>query len=77
MFDCKDPKKSESMSNCYTKLSQESVKHITQLLETQNLIHPREDQNESMVTMNSAENAQLTNRNESKDDLRKYVKMVS
>lgn len=73
----KGPKKSESMPNCYTKLSQES-KHTAQPLETHNLIsaQPFEDQNESLITINSVENTSLS-RNESKDDLRKYVKMVS
>jgi len=77
-FDSKNPKKSESMQNCYTKLSQELMKHTAQSLEARNLINAQsvEDHNESMVTMNSIENGPLTNRNESKDDLRKYVKMV-
>lgn len=77
-FDSKGPKKSESLPNCYTKLSQESIKH-TQSLDTHNLIgaQPLEDQNESVITMNSIENTPLTSKNESKDDLRKYVKMVN
>ncbi|KYM98758.1 PREDICTED: uncharacterized protein LOC108777363 [Cyphomyrmex costatus] len=75
----KGPKKSESMPNCYTKLSQELVKHAAHSLEARNLIsaQPVEDQNESVVTMNSIENAPLTSRNEPKDDLRKYVKMIA
>ncbi|KAG5348486.1 CNTRB protein, partial [Acromyrmex charruanus] len=78
-FDSKGPKKSESMPNCYTKLSQELIKHTAQSLEARNLINaqPVEDHNESAITMNSIENAPLTNRNESKDDLRKYVKMIA
>ncbi|XP_018350474.1 PREDICTED: ELKS/Rab6-interacting/CAST family member 1 isoform X2 [Trachymyrmex septentrionalis] len=78
-FDSKGPKKSESMPNCYTKLSQELIKHTAQSLEARNLINtqPVEDHNESVVTMNSVENAPLTNRNESKDDFRKYVKMIA
>ncbi|XP_012064249.1 PREDICTED: myosin-6 [Atta cephalotes] len=78
-FDSKNPKKSESMQNCYTKLSQELMKHTAQSLEAHNLINAQsvEDHNESMITMNSIENAPLTNRNESKDDLRKYVKMIA
>jgi len=77
-FDSKGPKKSESMPNCYSKFSQELIKHTAQSLEAHNLIsaQPLEDQNESVITMNSMENTSLTNRNESKDDLRKYVKMV-
>lgn len=78
-FDSKGPKKSESMPNCYaTKLSQESMKHMAQPLEAHNLINaqPFEDQNESMITINSIENTSLISKNESKDDLRKYVKMV-
>lgn len=76
--DFKGPKKSESMPNCCTKVSQESVKHMAQplgdnLISTQSL----EDQNESVITTNSMENMPLFSRNESKDDLRKYVKMVS
>lgn len=77
-FDSKGPKKSESMPNCYAKLSRESIKHTGQSLEPQNLISAQPlDQNESVVTINSIENMPLTNRNGSKDDLRKYVKMVS
>lgn len=75
----KGPKKSESMPNCYAKLSRESIKHTSQSLEPQNLIsaQPLEDQNESVVTINSIENMPLTSRHGSKDDLRKYIKMVS
>lgn len=78
-FESKGPKKSESMPNCYTKLSQELMKHVTQPLEAHSLINaqPREDQNESVTTMNSVENLPLTSKNESKDDLRKYVKMIA
>lgn len=67
------------MPNCYGKLSQESIKHTSQPLDTHNLIsaQPLEDQNESIITMNSIENTPLTSKNESKDDLRKYVKMVN
>ncbi|XP_024872266.1 uncharacterized protein LOC112454868 isoform X1 [Temnothorax curvispinosus] len=77
-FDSKYPKKSESMPNCYTKLSQEPIKR-TMPLETHNLISapPLEDQNESVITMNSIENTPLVSGNESKDDLRKYVKMIT
>lgn len=78
-FESRGPKKSESMPNCCTKLSQELIKHTPQPLETHNLINvqPLEDQNDSVITINSIENMPLTSRNESKDDLRKYVKMVS
>lgn len=74
-FDPNGPKKSESLPNCYTKLSQEPVRHVTQ---SQNPIsvQPADDHNESMITMNSVENTPLTSKNES-NDLRKYVKMVS
>lgn len=65
------------MPNCYTKLSQEPIRYGTQL-EAQNpmKIQTFEDQNESVMTMNSIENTPLTSRNNSKDDLRKYLKMV-
>lgn len=78
-LDSKGPKKSESMPNCYAKLSQESIKHTIQPLEVHNLssAQPLEDQNESVTTMNSIESTPLISKNESKDDLRKYVKMVS
>ncbi|XP_011156865.1 uncharacterized protein LOC105193885 isoform X2 [Solenopsis invicta] len=78
-FDLKGPKKSESMPNCYAKLSQESIKHMAQPLEAHNLINVRslEDQNESVMTINSIENLPLTSKSESKDDLRKYVKMIA
>lgn len=64
------------MPNCYTKLSQEPIIYATQPLETQNPIQLLEDQNESVITMNSNENTPLTSRKESKNDLRKYLKMV-
>ncbi|KAM0734733.1 Centrobin [Formica fusca] len=76
-FDSKGPKKSESMPNCYTKLSQEPIRYAAQSLETQNPIQSLEDQNESVITMNSNENTPLTSRKESKNDLRKYVKMIA
>lgn len=74
----KGPRKSESMSNYYAKLSQEPIRHATQSLEAQNPMRVQafEDQNESVMTINSIENTPLTSRNNSKDDLRKYVKMV-
>ncbi|XP_029171169.1 myosin heavy chain, non-muscle-like isoform X3 [Nylanderia fulva] len=75
-FNSKGPKKSESMPNCYTKLSQEPIKYTTQL-ETQNPMQLFEDQNESVITMNSNENTSLISRKESKNDLRKYVKMIA
>lgn len=76
----KGPVKSESMPNCYTKLSQEPIiRYVTQSLEPQTptAVQPLDDHNESAITMNSIENTPLTSRNNSKDDLRKYVKMVS
>lgn len=73
--DLKGPKKSESMPNCYTKLSQEPIRYATQSLETQNPLQSLEDQNESVI-INSNDNTPLTSRKESKNDLRKYVKMV-
>ncbi|XP_011864517.1 PREDICTED: myosin-7 isoform X2 [Vollenhovia emeryi] len=78
-FGSKGPKKSESMPNCYAKLSQDSIKHVAQTSETHNMnsAQPREDQNESVITINSTENMPLINRDESKDDLRKYVKMIT
>lgn len=75
-FDSKEPKKSESMPNCYTRLSQEPIRYAPESLETQNPIQLLEDQNESVITMNSNDNTPLTSRKESKNDLRKYVKMV-
>ncbi|XP_011638778.1 nucleoporin nup211-like isoform X1 [Pogonomyrmex barbatus] len=76
-LDFKGPKKSESMPNCYTKLSQGSIKHMAQPSEVQNLIGRPEDQNESVITTNSTENTPLITRTASKDDLRKYVKMIA
>ncbi|KAL6422409.1 hypothetical protein ACFW04_010620 [Cataglyphis niger] len=75
-FDSKGPKKSESMPNCYTKLSQEPIRYATQSLETQNPLQSHENQNESVI-INSNDNTPLTNRKESKNDLRKYVKMIA
>ncbi|XP_011263281.2 putative leucine-rich repeat-containing protein DDB_G0290503 isoform X1 [Camponotus floridanus] len=76
-FDSKEPKKSESMPNCYTRLSQEPIRYATESLETQNPIQLLEDQNESVITMNSNDNTPLTSRKESNNDLRKYVKMIA
>ncbi|XP_050463068.1 serine/threonine-protein kinase dst2-like isoform X4 [Cataglyphis hispanica] len=75
-FDSKGPKKSESMPNCHTKLSQEPIRYATQSLETQNPVQLLEDQNESVI-INSNDNTPLTSRKESKNDLRKYVKMIA
>ncbi|KAL0134083.1 hypothetical protein PUN28_001155 [Cardiocondyla obscurior] len=77
-FDSKGPKKSESMPNCYTKLSQESIKHMAQSLGAHNLItQSPEDQNESVMTTNSVENAPAMSKSESKDDFRKYVELIT
>ncbi|XP_014488261.1 PREDICTED: myosin-7-like isoform X3 [Dinoponera quadriceps] len=72
----KGPVKSESMPNCHAKLSQEPTRYAPQSLEVQTGVQPLDDQNESAVTINSIDNTPLTSRNGSKDDLRKYVKML-
>ena len=58
------------MPNCYAKVSQEPVK-----LQTPDRNHFH-DHNESTSTVTPIEETPLTSRKESKDDLRKYVKMV-
>ena len=71
LFDLRGPKKSESMPNCYAKVSQEPVK-----LQTPDRNHFH-DHNESTSTVTPIEETPLTSRKESKDDLRKYVKMIA
>ncbi|XP_076682485.1 centriole duplication and spindle assembly protein centrobin isoform X2 [Andrena cerasifolii] len=71
LFDLRGPKKSESMPNCYAKVSQEPVKLQTP---DRNRFH---DHNESTSTVTPIEETPLTSRKESKDDLRKYVKMIA
>ncbi|XP_031844205.2 centriole duplication and spindle assembly protein centrobin [Nomia melanderi] len=65
------PKKSESMPNCYMKLLQEPTKLKLQTVDTK-IFH---DQNESLSTMTPIEDTPLSSK-DSKDDLRKYVKMI-
>jgi len=75
----KGPKKSESMPNCHAKLSQETMKRAALSSdESQRPINVQAlDQSEGKVTVNSIENVSLNDKNGTKDDLRKYVKMVS
>ncbi|RLU26509.1 hypothetical protein DMN91_000305 [Ooceraea biroi] len=74
----KGPRKSESMPNCHTKLSQEPMRRATLSLDEHPVsMHSLDDQNDSAITMKSNENAPLIGRTETKDDLRKYVKMIA
>ncbi|XP_012230885.2 putative leucine-rich repeat-containing protein DDB_G0290503 isoform X2 [Linepithema humile] len=77
-FDSNGPKKSESLPNCYTKLSQEP-RYATHSLEMQNLIdvQPFEEQNESTIAVKSIENTPVTSKKGSKDELRKFMKMIT
>ncbi|XP_078044590.1 centriole duplication and spindle assembly protein centrobin [Augochlora pura] len=65
------PKKSESMPNCFAKVSQEPIKLRFQATDVRNF----HDQNESLHTITPIEDTPLSSK-ESKDDLRKYVKMI-
>ncbi|KZC09451.1 PREDICTED: restin homolog [Dufourea novaeangliae] len=65
------PKKSESMPNCYARVSQEPIRLSLQPTDIKNF----HDQNESLNTMTPIEDTPLSSK-ESKDDLRKYVKMI-
>lgn len=71
LFESKGPRKSESMPNCYTKVSQESVKFMSHVPDEKNFFDQRE------CAMTSFDETPLTSKKDSKDDLRKYVKMVS
>lgn len=71
LFELRSSKKSESMPNCYTKISQEPIKLTSHVSDLRKFC----DQNECMNT--SIDETPLSSRKESKDDLRKYVKMVS
>lgn len=68
----KGPRKSESMPNCFAKVFQEPIRLTLQTPDTKNF----HDQGESMSTITPTDDTPLTSRKESKDDLRKYVKMV-
>ncbi|KAG6802567.1 myosin-2 heavy chain isoform X1 [Apis mellifera caucasica] len=71
LFELRSPKKSESMPNCYTKISQEPIKLTSHVSDIRKFC----DQNECMNT--SIDETPLSSRKESKDDLRKYVKMIA
>ncbi|XP_043511819.1 CAP-Gly domain-containing linker protein 1-like isoform X1 [Frieseomelitta varia] len=71
LFESKGPRKSESMPNCYTKISQESVKLMSHVPDEKNFL----DQREYATT--SFDETPLTSKRDSKDDLRKYVKMIA
>ncbi|XP_003704884.2 centriole duplication and spindle assembly protein centrobin [Megachile rotundata] len=73
LFEYKGPKKSESMPNCCTKLSQEPIRLTTQMSDVKNF----HDYNGSMSSMTPIDDTPLTSRKESKDDLRKYIKMIA
>lgn len=73
LFESKGPKKSESLPNCYTKVSQEPIKLASLTSDTKNF----HDQNECISTVSSLDQTPLTSKRKSVDDLRKYVKMVS
>ncbi|XP_034184021.1 centriole duplication and spindle assembly protein centrobin isoform X2 [Osmia lignaria lignaria] len=73
LFEYKGPKKSESMPNCCTKLSQEPIRLTTQLSDVKNF----HDYNGSMSSMTPIDDTPLTSRKETKDDLRKYIKMIA
>ncbi|KOC69495.1 Centrobin [Habropoda laboriosa] len=73
LFESKGPKKSESMPNCCMKFSQEPMKLTLHSSNTKNF----HDQNESLSSMIPIDETPLTSRKESKDDLRKYVKMIA
>ncbi|XP_076238130.1 centriole duplication and spindle assembly protein centrobin [Calliopsis andreniformis] len=71
LFELRGTRKSESMPNCYAKVFQEPIK--LQTLDMKNF----HDHNESINTMTPIEETPLTSRKETKDDLRKYVKMIA
>lgn len=74
LFEARVPRKSESMPNCYAKISQEPTKLTSHVSNTKDY----RDQIESTVsTMASLEETPLTTKKESVNDLRKYVRMVS
>ncbi|CAK9813289.1 CNTROB [Anthophora plagiata] len=73
LFESKGPKKSESMPNCCLKFSQEPMKLTLHSSNTKDF----HDQNESMSNMIPIDETPVTSRKESKDNLRKYVKMIA
>ncbi|KAG7211676.1 hypothetical protein KM043_010926 [Ampulex compressa] len=78
-FEAKGPRKSESMPDCYTRISQEPMKVPCQVSEAK-IRHgamTRDDQNDSLITTTSMEETPLTSRKETKEDLRKYIRMIA
>lgn len=71
LFESRGPKKSESMPNCYTKISQEPTKLMSYVTDAQNF------RDQSECTMTSLDETPVASRKISKDDLRKYVRLVS
>lgn len=67
------------MPNCHVKLSQEPVRRATEETQYPINVQPLIDGQNGITNLlkNSAENAPLNGKNETKDELRKYVKMVS
>ncbi|CAL7940169.1 unnamed protein product [Xylocopa violacea] len=76
LFESRVPKKSESMPNCCAKVSQEPIKLSSH--ENCSDANNFRDQNERIrAMMSSLDDTPVTSRRESKDDIRKYVKMIA
>ncbi|XP_060813761.1 uncharacterized protein LOC132905978 isoform X1 [Bombus pascuorum] len=71
LFESRGPRKSESMPNCYTKISQEPIKLMSYVTDAQNF------RDQSECTMTSLDETPVANRKKSKDDLRKYVSLIA
>ncbi|XP_076757727.1 centriole duplication and spindle assembly protein centrobin [Xylocopa sonorina] len=76
LFESRVPKKSESMPNCCSKVSQEPIKLSSH--ENCSDANNFRDQNDRIrAMMTSLDDTPVTSRRESKDDIRKYVKMIA
>ncbi|XP_033347106.1 thyroid receptor-interacting protein 11-like isoform X2 [Bombus vosnesenskii] len=71
LFESGGPRKSESMPNCYTKISQEPIKLMSYVTDAQNF------RDQSECTMTSLDETPVASRKKSKDDLRKYVRLIA
>ncbi|XP_066591174.1 uncharacterized protein [Prorops nasuta] len=71
-------RKRDSLPSSYAK-SQSTIKWQSELLDRQKIVdsQKRENHNESAFTVTSADETPLTEQKESKDDLRKYIKMIA
>ncbi|XP_015606012.1 interaptin isoform X2 [Cephus cinctus] len=76
-IDARNSRRCESLGNCCAKEYAEPMRLESRSTVTHNFtnVQPRDEQDESLITI-SPEVTPLTSRKESKDDLRRYIKMI-